>query len=104
MKLKIINLAFALGFAVPVLAADQTASQPANHSVSAKAPKVTIHIAKPVAQAPTAEKTKIERIGKMSSRPWPQIVGWRPGPQFAADAERYHEGGLTLLWIGSEPR
>jgi hypothetical protein len=30
-------------------------------------------------QPPAKGEIKIERVGKMSSRPWTEIVGWHPG-------------------------
>ena len=47
-------------------------------------------------QPATKEKIQIERAGKMSSRPWTEIVGWHPGISQFPDAEN-HESQLTLL-------
>ena len=49
-------------------------------------------------QPATKEKIQIERAGKMSSRPWTEIVGWHPGISQFPDAEN-HESQLTLLSV-----
>ncbi len=48
-------------------------------------------------------KGEIQRVGKMSSRPWPEIVGWRPGVSQFPDAEN-HESQLVLLSVGFGPQ
>ena len=99
MKRNVITLACALGVFMPVLAQDP----PHTPFASVKEHKTVVHVVKPLAPA-NAEKTKIERVGNVSSRPWTQIVGWNQGTQFASDAERYHEPRFNLFWLGNEPQ
>jgi hypothetical protein len=49
-----------------------------------------------------APKSKIERVGGMSSQPWTQIAGWPPGASAFPDAET-HESTLYIFSIGHEP-
>lgn len=42
------------------------------------------------------KKYEIERVGNLSSRPWTEIVGWRPGTSQFPDAEN-HVPQLVLV-------
>jgi hypothetical protein len=47
-------------------------------------------------------KQKIENVDGMSSRPWMQIVGMRPGYSEFPPPE-LHESSLYLIWVGRDP-
>lgn len=47
-------------------------------------------------------KQKVENVDGMSSRPWVQIVGMRPGYS-AFPPPELHESSLYLFWIGRDP-
>jgi hypothetical protein len=54
-------------------------------------------------QPAAKEKSQIDRVGNMSSRPWAEIVGWHPGVSQFPDAEN-HESQLTLLNVSFGPQ
>ncbi|HEX3626523.1 MAG TPA: hypothetical protein VH280_13995 [Verrucomicrobiae bacterium] len=47
-------------------------------------------------------KRKVESVDGMSSRPWVQIVGIRPGYS-AFPPPEMHESTLYLFWVGRDP-
>jgi hypothetical protein len=93
MKLNRILLAVALG-AIPFcgIAAPPTTQNPSASNTAIK------NILPTKAKTIPADKYKIERVGKMSSRPWAEIVGSRPGVSQFPDAEN-HEPQLTLTSV-----
>ncbi|HEV2329395.1 MAG TPA: hypothetical protein VGY56_11480 [Verrucomicrobiae bacterium] len=48
-------------------------------------------------------KHKVESIDGMSSRPWIQIVGIRPGYS-AFPPPEMHDPTMYVLWVGHDPR
>ncbi|HZT21591.1 MAG TPA: hypothetical protein VFB55_01650 [Verrucomicrobiae bacterium] len=52
----------------------------------------------PLLPAVTRPSGRIERVGNISSRPWTEIVGWRPGASQFPDAENQHPQ-LILLTV-----
>lgn len=51
----------------------------------------------------TLRTQKVERVGGMSSRPWAQIVGWRPGYS-AFPRPELRDPSIPIFWIGRDPR
>lgn len=47
-------------------------------------------------------KPKVESVDGMSSRPWVQIVGIRPGYS-AFPPPEMHQSSMYLLWVGRDP-
>jgi hypothetical protein len=93
-------LIFLVGFALEAVAAPPTPKAappkpPPQNSPSASAVtgKKSFHWFAP---SPSENQSKIERVGKMSSRPWTKIVGWHPGASQFPTAEN-HESQLILV-------
>ena len=113
MKTNTVILAFALCAAIQAMAAEPSVATttPAKstltgaslNTAAVKAPKAKWQFANPFASARVVEKSRIDRLGTVSSRPWAQSVGWYPGvPSSFADPITHHSG-LPLVWFGTEP-
>jgi hypothetical protein len=75
MKTKRLIAALALGVAWQV-----SAGPLPQNPTAKKATETNAAPSKLVALQPSAKgKIEFERVGKMSSRPWTEIVGWHPG-------------------------
>ena len=90
-------LAIALGAALTTTAAPPQAPS-ASHVVNTNAISSKLESLQPKAKG----KTEIYRVGKMSSRPWTEIVGWQPGRSQFYDAENPGPG-LTLVSVNFWP-
>ena len=71
----------------------------ASHSIQTNAVPVKVAPLQPALPA----NGEIQRVGKMSSRPWSQIVGWRQGISQFPDAEN-HESQMALLSVSFGPQ
>jgi hypothetical protein len=101
MKTKIIIIiAVALCAAARAAVVNQSTNAPAHANIKTK----MLHLANPFTPAKAEDKSKIERYGGMSSRPWTQIVGWHPGEPAAFTDGKTHVAELPLLWIGAKPQ
>ena len=104
MKIRLSLLAIALA-AIPLCgtaAAPPTPKPSAPSTPPTQSPSATNTTVKniqiPNPQPNLKESGRIERVGKMSSQPWTEIVGWHPGTSAFPTAETA-EPQLTLLTV-----
>jgi hypothetical protein len=89
-------VAFAQPPATPKTAPVKPVKQEKVQIITLLTPFQTLKVSQPVSQ------NKIQRVEGMSSRPWTQIVGWKPGyPAFPSP--EMHESTLCLFSVGNEP-
>ena len=91
MKTNGIVLALVLGAAAPMGAAPLPPNPSASHAAETNAVPFKLMSLQPAAKV----KIEIRRVGKMSSRPWTEVVGWHPGMSAFPDAKT-PEPQLTL--------
>lgn len=66
-------------------------------------PKTGAQVANPFASTLKTDQFKIDRLGKMSSRPWTQIAFSESGASPVFKDPTTHECQMHLFWIGAEP-
>ena len=99
MKTTTIILTLAVGLAMQAMAGPDGNNSP-SASVNVRKNTLQQQVYQFLKPGP-AEKYKIERVGKISSRPWAQTVGWQPVTPFVD--ERNTEAHFNLFWIGARP-
>jgi hypothetical protein len=52
----------------------------------------------------SASDGRVDRVGRVSSRPWDEVAGRAGAPLFADQREYLGQPGITVLWIGKAPR
>jgi hypothetical protein len=99
MKLSGTVLAIVLGTAVQAVAAPPLPEHPsaANTTQTNAVPSRLLSL-QPAAKG----RVEILRVGNLSSRPWPEIVGWHPGTSQFPDGQN-HEPQLTLFSVNFGP-
>jgi hypothetical protein len=98
MKMSAILLALTLGVAWSAVAAPPPQNPSASRAVDTNAIPSKLMSLQPAAKG----KVEFQRVGKMSSRPWPEIVGWHPGTSQFPDGQN-HEPQLTLFSVSFGP-
>ena len=92
--MKMLALTLVLG------AAGQAAAGPLpQHPSASRATETNAVPSKLVSLQPAAKgKIEFERVGKMSSRPWTEIVGWHPGVSAFPDYKTPDPQLTALSW------
>jgi hypothetical protein len=92
-------LALALGAAVQAVAAPPVPEHPS----AANTTETNAIPSKLMSLQPAAKgRVEIRRVGKMSSRPWGEVVGWHPGTSQFPDG-RNQQPQLTLISFSFGP-
>ena len=99
MKVSGTVLAIALGAAVQAVAAPPLPEHPsaANTTETNAIPSKLMSL-----QSAAKGRIEIQRVGKMSSRPWGEIVGWHPGTSQFPDGQN-HEPQMNLISLSFGP-